>query len=113
MFHSDVSRESEVTISIYRKIGSSTPVPKLLPASLSANNRPMPKQRAPVHATMETILLGSNRILPKFVETSRPEDGWIPIFSNGSNVGEIHITTVYRKKEVRNTTFHVRLKIAR
>lgn len=92
---SDVSRSAEVVVSLFQRLqGLATPnAPKLPPASLSATSR-LPKSRqAPLEPTKETIVLGSARIRPRFLDQTN-EDMWLPLGANGA---EVHVQILFRK----------------
>eukprot|EP00158_Paraphelidium_tribonemae_P006437 Partr_v1_DN27817_c1_g1_i2_m22565 putative serine threonine protein kinase len=92
----DVSRDAEVLISIYQRVGGAAVAHKMPQASLPNNARK--PTRAPLQPTQATVAVGVATIRPKFAD-QKPEDAWIPISSNGGNgvTGEIHVQLLFRK----------------
>ncbi|KAI3661627.1 hypothetical protein MP638_002879 [Amoeboaphelidium occidentale] len=91
----DVSRDSEVSVALYQRLNSAVQSQKPVASSLLNNARK--QTRAPLQPAQETVVIGTVRVKPKFLD-QRPEDAWFPLISpNGSVAGEVHIQLLFRK----------------
>ena len=95
---SDVSRDSEVTISLYQRQKGVAAAPAAQPPAAAANNARKSTTRAPLQPTQATFFIGSVKVKPKFAD-QKPEDSWLPLVGSSSSVaaGEIHVQLLFRK----------------